>query len=248
MRQCAGMSLDGRACEDSSMAGSRQARTWELDELSHAGHEHQDATYVAGYDQKAQTDWSEDVAELQALGIGGSSTVVDLGAGTGTFAEAIAPHVQRVVAVDVSEPMVAKMRERGIEAVQAGFLTYEHKGDPPDAVMTRNALHHLPDFWKALALSRIAQLLRPGGVLLLRDLVFSFAPGEARSSIQRWLDSAPTDPTRGWTSAQLAEHVRTEHSTFTWLLEPMLERVGFEVAARLLSNEGIYAAYTCVRV
>jgi hypothetical protein len=82
----------------------------------------------------------------------------------------------------------------------------------------------------------------------LRDLVFSFAPHEARSSIQAWLDSAPTDPARGWTSAQLAEHVRTEHSTFTWLLEPMLERAGFEVTARFLSEDGIYAAYTSVRV
>jgi SAM-dependent methyltransferase len=230
------------------MPDSRQGPTWELDELSHAGQEHLDATYVASYDKKSPTDWSKDVAELQALGVGASSTVVDLGAGTGTFAEAIAPHVQRVVAVDVSKPMVAKMRERGIEAVQAGFLTYEHQGESPDAVMTRNALHHLPDFWKALALSRIAQMLRPGGVLLLRDLVFSFAPHEARSSIQAWLDSAPTDPARGWTSAQLAEHVRTEHSTFTWLLEPMLARAGFEVRARFLSEDGIYAAYTSVRV
>jgi SAM-dependent methyltransferase len=230
------------------MPDSRQGPTWELDELSHAGQEHLDAAYVAGYDQKSPTDWSEDVAGLLALGIGASSTVVDLGAGTGTFAEAIAAHVRRVVAVDVSEPMVAKMRERGIEAVQAGFLTYEHQGEPPDAVMTRNALHHLPDFWKALALSRIAQMLRPGGVLLLRDLVFSFALRDARSCIQVWLDSAPTDPARGWTSAQLAEHVRTEHSTFTWLLEPMLERAGFEVRTRSLGADGIYGAYTCVRV
>ena len=46
------MSPDGRACEDSSMPDSRQGPTWEFDELSHAGHEHLDATYVAGYDQK----------------------------------------------------------------------------------------------------------------------------------------------------------------------------------------------------
>lgn len=105
------------------MPDSRQAPRWELDELSHAGQEHRDATYVAGYDQKSRADGSEDVAELQALGIGASSTVVDLGAGAGTFAEAVAPHVQRVVAVDVSEAMVAKMRERGIEVVQAGFLS-----------------------------------------------------------------------------------------------------------------------------
>ena len=36
------------------------------------------------------------------------------------------------------------------------ILTYEHEGDPPDAVLTRNALHHLPDFWKVAGLERIA--------------------------------------------------------------------------------------------
>ena len=218
---------------------------WELDELAHAGQEHLDPLYVAGYDEKSPMDWSEDVADLLKLGIGSSSTVVDLGAGSGAFAEAIAPHVRRVVAVDISPAMVAALRERGIEAVQAGFLTYRHSGDPPDAVMTRNALHHLPDFWKVLALARIAAMLRPDGVLLLQDLVFSFDPADAASTIQRWLDAAPTDPARGWTAEQLAEHVRTEHSTFTWLLEPMLDTVGFEIEERYLSANGIYAAYVC---
>ena len=54
------------------------------------------------YDEKSPTDWSDDVATLQAFGVGLASTVVDLGAGTGAFARAIAPHVARVVAVDVS--------------------------------------------------------------------------------------------------------------------------------------------------
>ncbi len=118
-------------CDDLSMPGAKPDAAWQLDEPSHAGREHLDPAYVAGYDQKSPTDWSDDVATLQALGIGTSSTVVDLGAGTGTFAEAIGPHVRRVAAVDVSEPMVAKMRERGLEAVHAGLLTYEHQGDPP---------------------------------------------------------------------------------------------------------------------
>ncbi len=222
-------------------------RAWELDELAHAGHEHLDALYVAGYDEKSPTDWSEDVADLRSLGIGSASTVVDLGAGTGAFAEAIAPHVRRVVAVDVSPTMVVALRVRGIEAVQAGFLTYEHIGDPPDVVTTRNALHHLPDFWKAVALSRIAAMLRPGGVLVLQDLVFSFDPTNVVSAIEAWLDAAPTDPMKGWTAEQLAEHVRTEHSTFTWLLEPMVEKTGFDIKERHLSANGIYASYVCTK-
>jgi SAM-dependent methyltransferase len=168
--------------------------SWQFDEDAHAGREHLDADYVAAYDEKSPTDWSEDVQTLLEFGIGTASAVVDLGAGTGTFARAIAPHVARVVAVDVSEPMVEAMRARGLEAVRAGFLTYVHEGEPPDAVFTRNALHHLPDFWKAIALGRVAELLRPGGVLRLRDLVYSFEPGEADAAIADWLAGAPDDP------------------------------------------------------
>jgi SAM-dependent methyltransferase len=228
------------------MAGDDEP-VWRLDELAHAGQEHLDALYVAGYERKSATDWSEDVADLRALGIGSGSTVVDLGAGTGAFAVAIAPHVRRVVCVDVSPAMVAALRGRGLEAVQAGFLTYEHSGDSADAVVTRNALHHLPDFWKAVALSRIASMLRSGGVLLLQDLVYSFDPADAATAIEAWLRAAPTDPAKGWTAKQLAEHVRIEHSTFTWLLEPMLAETGFEIKERHLSPNGIYAAYVCTR-
>jgi SAM-dependent methyltransferase len=224
-----------------------RALNWQFDELAHAGSEHLDVQYAAAYDEKSPTDWSEDVEALLASGIGLTSTIVDLGAGTGAFAAAITPHVARVVAVDVSEPMVATMRARGLEAVRGGFLTYAHEGDAPDAVFTRNALHHLPDFWKAIALERIARLLRPGGVLRLRDLVYSFEPREADAAIASWLAAAPENPAEGWTAAELAEHVRGEHSTFTWLLEPMLEGVGFEIRDKWMSPNRILAAYTCVR-
>jgi hypothetical protein len=50
---------------------------------------------VAAYEQKSPTDWGEDIAALQAFGVDGTSTVVDLGAGTGAFPRAIAPHDQR---------------------------------------------------------------------------------------------------------------------------------------------------------
>lgn len=221
--------------------------SWWLDEFAHAGSEHLDAAYVAAFDEKSPTDWSEDIAILQALGIGATSTVVDLGAGTGSFARAIAPHVARVIAVDVSDPMLTTIRSHGIEAVRAGFLSYEHAGEPPDAVFTRNALHHLPDFWKAIALERIARLLSPGGVLRLRDLVYDFEPGEADKAISAWLAEATDNPAAGWTATELVAHVREEHSTFTWLLEPMLERADFEIRDRWLSPTRTYAAYTCIR-
>jgi len=168
-----------------------------FDESEHAGPEHLDADYVAGYDRKAATDPDEDVRAMRDAGIGERSVVVDLGAGTGTFAAAIAPWCREVIAVDVSAPMRAATRERcrelglkNVRCVEAGFLSYDHEGPPADGVYSRNALHHLPDFWKAVALTRIAGFLAPGGVLRLRDLVYSFEPLEAEAVLERWYAGA----------------------------------------------------------
>jgi SAM-dependent methyltransferase len=191
---------------------------------------------------------------LQARGLDAGSTLVDLGAGTGAFALAAAAEAGRVVAVDPSPAMVAaaqanaaERRVTNVECVQAGFLTYEHTGEPADFVYSRNALHHLPDFWKAIALDRVAALLRPGGVFRLRDIVFACEPGDVDAVVAAWLEGAAPSPGVGWTRGELETHVRDEHSTFSWLLEPMLERAGFEIEQAEYGSLRVYAEYLCVR-
>jgi SAM-dependent methyltransferase len=219
-----------------------------IDERAFAGEEHLDAAYVAGYDRKTGFDVDLDLALLQELGLGGRSTLVDLGAGTGLLAAAVARVAARVVAVDPSPAMLDRARARGgFETVEAGFLTYEHQGDPPDFVYTRNALHHLPDFWKAVALRRMHDLLPAGGTLVLRDIVYAFEPVEADAVLTAWYAAAPAEPADGWTAGELADHVRAEHSTFAWLLEPLLEHAGFEVRDAWYSESRTYARYVCVK-
>ena len=225
-----------------------------LREVELAGPEHLDPIYVAAYDRKAGFDPGEDLETLRARGLGASSTLIDFGAGTGTFALAAAARCKRVIAVDVSPAMVQTIRGRAtaagapnVECVEAGFLAYRHTGDRPDFIYTRHALHHLPDFWKVIALSRMAALLAPGGVLFLRDLVFAFEPSEAEAGIERWLETGADRPEDGWTRVELETHVREEYSTFTWLLEPMLVRAGFEIAASEYGRAGAYAGYICVK-
>jgi SAM-dependent methyltransferase len=219
-----------------------------IDERAYAGAEHLDPAYVAGYDRKTGFDVDLDVALLRQLGLGAASTLVDLGAGTGLLAAAAAPFARRVVAVDPSPAMLEVARSRaGFDVVEAGFLTYEHRGDRPDFVYTRNALHHLPDFWKATALARMHDLLDSGGTLVLRDIVYAFEPAESETVLAAWYAAAPIDPADGWTAAELERHVRTENSTFAWLLEPMLERSGFEIRDAWYSESRTYARYVCVR-
>ncbi len=227
---------------------------WFIDELAHAGSEHLDPGYVPGYDTKSATDPIEDLAALQALGLNSTHILVDMGAGTGTFALATAPYCQRVIAVDVSSVMLAqlsvKLTDAGmtnVETVQRGFLSYEHSGELADFVYSRHALHHLPDFWKAIALTRIASFLKPGGILFLRDLVYSFEPARAEHTIEAWVAGGADRPEHGWTREELETHVREEYSTFSWLLEAIIERSGFTIQdAR--HRGSIYSTYVCKRI
>jgi DNA-binding PadR family transcriptional regulator/SAM-dependent methyltransferase len=237
---------------ESAADGSPPPRApgWRLDELVHAGAENLDAAHVARYDAKEDADAPAEVALLERLGLTHMSVVLELGAGTGQLTLAVARVCARVIAVDVSEPMLARLHAKlaqlgvhNVHTVHAGFLSYEHAGPPVDFVYTRYALHHLPDFWKALALTRLRGMLRTGGVLRLWDVVYDFPPADAEERIEAWCAGAGNTVEGEWSRAELEEHVRDEHSTFTWLLEPILLRSGFEILEAERSQDGIFAKY-----
>ena len=89
-------------------------------------------------------------------------------------------------------------------------------------------------------------MLRPGGILRLHDLVYDFTPAEAPEVLRRWLAEAATDPAAGYTAEDYATHVRTEFSTYRWLLEPMLAATGFEILD-VTTRGRLFARYTCRR-
>ena len=128
---------------------------WSINETHHAGEEHLEEEQVARYDEKIPFDPSEEIALLQEYGLSKEDTVVDFGAGTGVFPVAVAERCKRVVAVDVSEAMLEAAREKAassgadnVEFVHSGIVHYAHDDEPASFVFSKNALHHLPDFWK----------------------------------------------------------------------------------------------------
>lgn len=175
---------------------------------------------------------------------------MEFGTGTGQFSIEVAPACARVVAVDMSELMLIQLQTEiadlglsNVEIVRAGFLIYEHVGGPADFIYSRFALHHLPDLWKAVALSRLRPMLQAGGVLRLWDVVYDFAPAEAADRIEAWCATGEDAVEEEWSRAELEEQVRDEHSTFSWLLEPMIVRSGFEIIRAEHSEDGIFAKY-----
>jgi ubiquinone/menaquinone biosynthesis C-methylase UbiE len=93
--------------------------------------------------------------------------VGDLGCGTGQLAAALGPFVRRVVAVDRSNEMLQAARRR-----LRGFSNVETRRGDLEALPLEDAslvLHHLPD--PAAALREAGRVIRPGGRLLLCDML-----------------------------------------------------------------------------
>ena len=133
-----------------------------------------------------------------------------------------------------------------VDFLQGGFLTYQHKGAPLDAIVSQLALHHLPDFWKQVALIRMAGMLKDGGKLCLRDVMFSFDVREYESFFSGYL--AGVSRTVGSEFAdRVASHVQREYSTMDWIMEGMIERAGFTVE-RVRKREGFLGLYLCRKV
>jgi ubiquinone/menaquinone biosynthesis C-methylase UbiE len=208
---------------------------WTFPEFSPVGVDLATAEAVLRYDRDQGTDPERDNALLDRLGVGPGTRFVDLACGTGSLVVEAARRGADAHGVDVAEEMLAFTRGRAAEAGvvvslhHAGFLSYEHAGPPADVVTTRSALHQLPDFWKQAALLRIAPYLRPGGLLYVWDLMFSFPPAEYAEQVQRMVDELGRPDGEGFTRADFEAHVREEFSTYTWILEGLVERAGFTV-------------------
>jgi ubiquinone/menaquinone biosynthesis C-methylase UbiE len=108
--------------------------------------------------------------------------VVDLGAGTGLVALALAPHVAEVVAVDVSPVMLDRLDKRaaadGIDnvlPVVADLRRLPLEDESVTLAVSNYAFHHLTDVDKELALSEVRRVLAPHGRLVLSDMMFSLS-------------------------------------------------------------------------
>lgn len=229
---------------------------WFYDELKQIGTDFDDSSQVEAYDRNQKSSTTEaEQALINRLGISEKHSVIDIGAGTGTFAIQAALTGAYVYAVDVSQVMLAYAQQKAsyanainnIEFHHSGFLTYEHKSDLVDFVVTKSALHHLPDFWKMVAFLRMNTMLKNGGILYLRDAIFSFNPVEYQSHIKAWIERVGKPPGEGFTKLDFETHVREEHSTFGWIIEGMLKQAGFVIEeADYFAPE--YAQYFCRKI
>jgi len=119
----------------------------------------------------------EDLAEMvKVANLTGQERLLDAGCGAGHTALIFAPHVAQVVAVDLSHAMLGQVeklaQERGLDNIQVqrgDVEKLDFADDSFDIVASRYSAHHWPDPQQAL--HEFRRVLRPGGQLILSDVV-----------------------------------------------------------------------------
>ena len=114
----------------------------------------------------------------RCLGLAGNKVVLDLAAGTGTSSAALAKTINKVVACDFSEGMIAKGQSR-LAGTKVAFVGGDatrlpFADDTFDAVTISFGLRNVVDLPKAL--SQMRRVTKPGGRLLV--LEFSHPPNK----------------------------------------------------------------------
>lgn len=225
---------------------------WMFNEFKHVGVDFDAPEQVQTYESRQKTNLVDDRELVKRLGISAGHSVIEFGCGTGSFALAAAEVGAKIVAVDISQPMLAfaqaKVSELGIsgvEFVQGGFLSY-HQGEAVDFVITKFAFHHLPDFWKVIAFQRIHAMLKSNGKFYLEDVVFSFNPQNYEAALEGWINRVSSESGNGFSRADFEMHIRDEYSTFGWVLEGMLKQTGFHVV-EVDYYAPTYAEYLCAK-
>lgn len=225
--------------------------SWQYDEMKQIGKDYADPAEVEAYDSrhgKFRNVEKENTAILEALGLRPQDLLIDFGTGTGAFAVQAAGRCSKVYAVDISTVMLdyaaKKAARKGATNIvfrPGGFLTYDHAEQPADAIVTNTAMHHLPDFWKGMALQRLNGMLKPGGQLFLSDVIFEQEGVHGNiERLIRTLEAKGGEQLR----RDMEAHLRSEYSTYDWIMDGLIERGGFEIVSKRM-KDGVVGRYLC---
>src|ERR1700721_1348128 len=174
-----------------------------------------DSAVASLYDGHDDSDLRARTA-LSALGVKPGWGIADIGCGNGVLACEAAMMGAEVDAIDISPAMLAlaqicaRDRKVAIRTQSAGVLSFAYQPNSYDLIVSEFTLHHLPDFWKAVAMSRIFAALKPGANFYLRDIVFVSMPDGSERNVEQWADFNVKN--HDFARDNVVTHMRDEYS------------------------------------
>ena len=226
---------------------------WKYDEFQQIGKDYSQKNEVDIYEQTHSQfrDIEKESKELLSfLRVSTNDILVDFGSGTGVFAIEASKICKKVYAVDISKEMLKNSSNKAtkhnisnIEFVHSGFLNFKTSKETIDYVTTTFSFHHLPDYWKGIALENIYKMLKGGGVLYIKDVIIECS--NSRKNIQEFIDKQE-DLGGDFLRDDASTHFKEEYSTYDWIIEGLLSRAGFIIQSKKFTD-GLIAEYYCIK-
>jgi ArsR family transcriptional regulator len=172
----------------------------------HASEFHEKQDLIASHEQYGET--LEDL--VATLNLQQANTALEIGPGEGALLPALSKRFEQVIGLDVSEAMLKKARLKvaeqnleNIDLLHGDCHLALDQNVQADLVTCNMVLHHVPAPKEIFNLS--AELLKPGGCLLITDLCAHDQAWASESCGDLWLGFAPEDLSSWAKVAQLEE-------------------------------------------
>ena len=145
-------------------------------------------------------------AVVATAGVHPGDNVIDLGCGPGQVSLALAERGARVLAIDGSQALLGRLKavaqHRGLAELEVLARPIHSLSLPPesaDVIVTSYALHRLRDADKLRLMAAAFQWLRPGGTLIVADMMFGRgATSQDRAIIKTKVRSLARKGIGGW--------------------------------------------------
>lgn len=156
------------------------------------------------------SDYGDSVENFLDTAVDATGSALEIGPGYGQFLTKLSASFRRVMALDNSAEMLAQCRQRSaqqglsnIQFIQGDTQLACQRGLKADAISLNMVLHHNPA--PAQIIQHCANLLNPGGVLLITDLCAHDQDWVKQSCGDLWLGFDPQDITNWAEAAGLSE-------------------------------------------
>jgi ubiquinone/menaquinone biosynthesis C-methylase UbiE len=189
-------------------------------------------------------------AVLSATAVGSGSQVLDIGCGAGPLSLPLAEQGARVLAIDASPVMIARVEERaeqlnlaGLECLATPIERLSLPAECVDLIVSSYALHYLRDADKGRLVAAAYYWLKPGGTFILADMMFGRGvTSQDRAIIKTKVGALAKKGVGGWWRIAKNSYrylVRAQErpvSISTWAT--MFARAGFKsITASSIVNE-----------
>ena len=226
------------------------------DEFRQAGADHSVVERAKAYDSKMEMfrNYKKEASMLkELLGIQPDHRVLDIGAGTGALTLELSSFCEEIVAIDISAEMLSILEEKAssrnisnIKTIKAGFLSFQSELESFDYIISNAVLHHLPDFWKLVALKNAYKYLKKSGIFYLFDVVLSFIPDAYENEINSFLSKLEKQTDDEFVKDGVL-HFKEEFSTYDWILDSIIERAGFNIKDKI-RKDNFHISYILTRL